>query len=210
MQVGALGPYEQSLLTASPLCLHDTGGRVTSLDVARYLGAVDDADRSVLARCVGPTLDVGCGPGRFVAALTERGVVALGVDIAETAITLTRDRGLRAVLRSVFAPIPAEGHWRTVLLMDGNIGIGGDPALLLARVHALLAPGGQVLIETHADPDADEMLTVRFSQHGEVIGPSFPWAYVGVGPLLGYARELGYGAPEVWSAAGRTYVSLPR
>lgn len=210
MQVGALGPYEESLLTARPLSLRDAEGRITSLDVARYLAPVDDADLTVLARCVGPTLDVGCGPGRFVAALSERGVVALGVDIAETAITLTRCRGLRAVLRSVFAPIPGEGHWRTVLLMDGNIGIGGDPSLLLARVHALLAVDGRVLIESHADPDADEMLSVRFSQHGEVVGPCFPWAHVGLNPLLAYAGELGYGRPEVWSTAGRTYVSLPR
>jgi hypothetical protein len=32
------------------------------------------------------------------------------------------------------------------VLLDGNIGIGGDPVLLLCRVRDLLAPHGKVLI----------------------------------------------------------------
>ena len=38
-----------------------------------------------------------------------------------------------ALVRSVFETLPGEGRWDTVLLMDGNIGIGGDPAALLGR-----------------------------------------------------------------------------
>jgi 2-polyprenyl-3-methyl-5-hydroxy-6-metoxy-1,4-benzoquinol methylase len=48
-------------------------------------------------RCHGPTLDVGCGPGRLTAALTERGVDALGIDISLEAVRQTRDRGAPAV-----------------------------------------------------------------------------------------------------------------
>lgn len=210
MQLGALGPYEESLLATRPLWLQDADGRSTSLDVARYLGPVDDGDQTVLDRCAGPALDVGCGPGRFVAALAEKGVLALGVDIAEAAVAMTRNRGLRTILGCVFAPIPAEGRWQTALLMDGNIGIGGDPARLLARVRALLAPEGRLLIEAHPEAEADEMLTVRFSQHGEVVGPTFPWANVGVVPLLGYARDLGYGDSKIWTSSGRTFVSFAR
>jgi SAM-dependent methyltransferase len=210
MQAGALRPYEHSLRTAGPLGLCAEDGRVISLDVERWLAPVNDADTSVLARCAGPTLDVGCGPGRFVAALAERGIAAMGLDIAETAVTLNRRRGLPAVLRSVFAPIPGEARWPTVLLMDGNIGIGGDPPRLLGRVRELLAPTGRLLVETHPDPRADEQLTVRFSQHGAPVGPTFGWAHVGLLPLLRYSHPLGYGVPDVWTADGRTFASLPR
>ena len=107
---------------------------IVELDVARWLAAADDADDTVLDRCTGPVLDVGCGPGRFVSSLDARGVAALGVDIAETAVALTRGQGMPALLRDVFHDLPGEGRWPTVLLMDGNIGIGGDPARLLARI----------------------------------------------------------------------------
>jgi SAM-dependent methyltransferase len=210
MQAGALRPYERSLQTSGPLGLCAADGRVISLDVARWLAPVDSIDETVLERCTGPVLDVGCGPGRFVHALAERGTAAMGLDIAETAVELTRRRGLPAVLRSVFAPIPGEGRWPTVLLMDGNIGIGGDPARLLGRIHTLLAPMGRLIVETHPDAHADEQLAVRFSQQGESIGPAFAWAHVGLLSLLRYAHALGYGVPEVWTVDERTFASLPR
>jgi SAM-dependent methyltransferase len=210
MQAGALQPYEWALMTADGLGLHTDDGRVLTLDVKRWLAPADDADRTVLERCSSPTLDIGCGPGRFVAALNARGIATLGLDIAETAIALTRHRGFPAVLRSVFAQVPGEGRWPTVLLMDGNIGIGGDPGRLLHRVYQLLAPRGRVLAEAHEDPGADERLVVRFTQHGRPSGPRFEWALVGQDALCAGAGEAGYGVDEVWSAGGRTFASLVR
>ena len=88
----------------------------------------------MLARCEAPVLDVGCGPGRLVGALNARGVPALGIDISARAVEQARGRGAMALRRAVEQPVPAEGRWGTVLLADGNIGIGGDPAALLRPV----------------------------------------------------------------------------
>jgi SAM-dependent methyltransferase len=210
MQPGALAPYEHSLLTQSPLSLCAADGRLIALDVQRWLDPVDDVDATVLDRCNGATLDVGCGPGRFVAGLADRGIPGLGVDIAKAAITLTRRRGVRALHATIFGPMPDEGRWSAVLLMDGNIGIGGDPHRLLGRVRTLLAPQGRLIVETHPDPHADEVLPMRLHQNGETLGPTFGWAQVGLLPLQRYACAHGYGAPEVWSAGGRTFAALPR
>ncbi|MDP9117973.1 MAG: class I SAM-dependent methyltransferase [Actinomycetota bacterium] len=210
MQIGALRPYEQALHTTGDLGLCTDDGRLLVLDVGRWLAPADGIDAMVLDRCTGPTLDVGCGPGRFVAALSERGIASMGLDIAETAVSLTRRRGLPAVLRSVFAPVPGEGRWPTVLLMDGNIGIGGDPDRLLRRIHRLLAPRGQLLVETHPDRNADEILSVRFSEHGRATGPSFGWAHVGLDSLRRLASETGYGVRDCWSAGGRSFAALDR
>lgn len=208
MQTGALAPYEQALRTAGPLGLRTADGRLIALDVARWLEPCDTADKTVLDRCAGPVLDVGCGPGRFVCALNARGVATLGVDIAETAVALTRGQGFPVLLRNVFHDLPGEGRWPTVLLMDGNIGIGGDPVRLLARVRSLLAPGGRLLVETHADADADDLLEVRFTARGVAVGPPFDWANVGATPLLTYAARAGYQLAERWSRGGRAFAAL--
>lgn len=208
MEAGALAPYEQALRTAGPLGLYIEDGRLIELDVGRWLGGADDADRTVLDRCLGPVLDVGCGPGRFVSAASERGIAALGVDIAETAVALTRGQGFPALLRSVFTELPGEGRWSTVLLIDGNIGIGGDPLRLLTRIDGLLGPGGKLIVETDSDPYANELFEVRFSEHGMPVGAVFDWAEVGRHALERYARSVGYTLGECWVHSGRTFLTL--
>ena len=55
--------------------------------------------------------------------------------------------GALALQRDVFGYLPGTGRWATVLLADGNIGIGGDPVALLRRAQNLLRPGGAVVTE---------------------------------------------------------------
>ena len=181
-----------------------------ALDVGRWLAPPDAVDESVLDRCRGPVLDVGCGPGRFVSALAFRGVASLGVDISETAVALARGQGFPALLRSVFGALPGEGRWPTVLLMDGNIGIGGDPRRLLERIRRLLQPQGEVVVEVTAPDDADAVLDVSFTEGGRPVGPSFAWAAVGRRALTRYAEQAGYRIGEAWSTGGRSFVVLAR
>lgn len=208
MESGALAPYERALSTSGPLGLLVDDGRLIELDVARWLGGVDVADGTVLDRCRGPVLDVGCGPGRFVSAASGRGIAALGVDIAETAVALTRGQGFPALLRSVFADLPGEGRWTTVLLIDGNIGIGGDPLRLLTRIRTLLGATGTLIVEADADPDADELFEVRFSERGLPVGPVFDWAEVGRHALERYARSVGFELEDCWQSCGREFFAL--
>ena len=119
----------------------------TVLPVAVWRTAADRVDRAVLAHCAGPTLDVGCGPGRMTEQLTRSGRPALGIDLVPEAVAQTRERGAAALVRDVFEPVPGEGRWSSVLLADGNVGIGGDPRRLLARAASLLAPGGRVVAD---------------------------------------------------------------
>ncbi len=210
MHAGVLAAYERSLLSAEPLHLVTDDGREIRMDTSRWLAPIDDADRTVIERCRPPVLDVGCGPGRFVLALAERGMAALGVDIAMAAVSLTRRRGGPALQRSVFDRTPGEGRWPTVLLMDDNLGIGGDPAALLARIRTLLTGAGRVLVETHASADVDARPTVRLRRGGELVEPAFPWAEVGVDALHRYAKDTGYVVGEVWSVGGRSFALLTR
>src|SRR5690348_14103287 len=123
------------------------GSGAVQLPVEAWTRPADRAARALLAHCDGPTLDVGCGPGRMAEHLTRSGRASLGIDLVPEAVFQARARGVAALLRDVYDPLPGEGRWSTVLLADGNVGIGGDPRRLFARVADLLAPGGRVVVD---------------------------------------------------------------
>lgn len=151
-------PYATALRAGhGPLFLHRADGWLLPLDVERWCAGPDDADRTVLAACRGATLDIGCGPGRMVTALAEGSRPALGIDVSTEAVRRTRAAGGAALLRSVFEPLPQEGHWRTALLIDGNIGIGGDPGALLSRVRQLVHSHGTLIVEAAPVGLADDL-----------------------------------------------------
>lgn len=203
-------PYARALLAGrGPLFLRRPDGWLLPLEVERWCADADTADAGVLARCRGPVLDIGCGPGRLVAALAERGHRALGVDVSPAAVNSTVRRGGTALCRSVFEPLPGEGRWTTALLIDGNIGIGGDPAALLRRTAGLLAPGGRLIAEA-APVDVDERCEVRLYDGRGGLGTAFPWARVGPEALLRHAGSAGWRIGHAWSAAGRHFAELVR
>ncbi len=184
-------------------------GRAHSLPLARWLGPVDDGDRAVLAQAAPPVLDIGCGPGRHLAALAAAGHDGLGLDLSPVAVELARARGAEAILRSVFADVPRAGTWRTALLLDGNIGIGGAPAALLARARALVAAGGAVLVET-GPPDAPtRRIRVRLETPGAV-SPWFGWATVGARGIAPLARAAGLRPCGTFAAGERWFARLER
>jgi SAM-dependent methyltransferase len=207
----ASDPYATALRTGrGPLYLRRSDGWLLPLEVERWCAGADDVDRDVLDRCEGAVLDVGCGPGRLVAELAARGRTVLGVDVSEAAVTRTNTLGGQALRRSVFEPLPGEGRWGTVLLMDGNIGIGGDPAALLCRMGQLLAPAGLLIAET-APLDIDERAHVQVVDvaHGQApMGEPFPWARIGTPALLRLAGRAGWRAVAQWAAGERRFAAL--
>ncbi|MFJ6614467.1 class I SAM-dependent methyltransferase [Streptomyces sp. NPDC091289] len=214
-------PYANALRTGrGPLFLRRSDGWLLPLDVERWCSDAGSADLSALHRCEGPVLDIGCGPGRLVAELASLGHRALGIDVSEAAVARTRGLGGAALLRSVFDPLPGEGRWGTLLLLDGNIGIGGDPAALLERAADLLGAGGLLIAET-APVDVDERVRVRLDDGrggpdgrtapaADGAAEPFPWARIGTPALLRHARAGGWRTADQWGAEGRTFVSLRR
>lgn len=187
------GAVSEALAGERAWLRHADGSR-DELPVNRWLGTSATAsdsefDRRVAGKCFGPTVDLGCGPGRLVHRLSANGIAALGVDHSDQAVAMTRAQGGAAIRRSMFDRLPGEGRWRHVLLLDGNIGIGGDPARVTKRAAELIAPGGSIIIELDSDVDGLRRGAARVetrTSHGEW----FPWARVGIG----YASTLAHSA----------------
>lgn len=204
----ALDVYARALdQPGRPLVLRSWDGARRAAALRRWLGPVTAVDERVLARAAGPVLDVGCGPGRHVHALARRGVMALGVDVSPAAVRLARKRGVRVLEQSIFASLPGAGTWRSALLLDGNVGIGARPVLLLSRIASLLAPDGELLVEL--DPPGAGLERVRLRlEHGEQQSAWFDWALVGFESIGEPARAAGLAVVERWRDGSRWFARL--
>lgn len=106
---------------------------------------------AILARQPERVLDLGCGEGWLLRALTSRGIEAIGVDGDGSLVEAARAAGSTAVYQASYAE-----------LADAKVEVGHDYPLicanfallhqdiipLLAAMQALLAPGGALLIQT--------------------------------------------------------------
>ena len=163
------------------------------------------SDSSTASR---PRLDVGCGPGRHLHALAARGVFALGVDLSPVAVELAVGGGGRAIVGDIFDKLPGGGTWRSALLLDGNIGIGGSPVRLLARIGALLRGSGELLVEL--EPPAGRRARHRPGSKATGRSAWFPWARVAAPEIAPIARAGGFIASDAWPLSGRWFARLHR
>ncbi|MFJ6166958.1 class I SAM-dependent methyltransferase [Micromonospora orduensis] len=192
--------------------LVDGDGVRRPLPVARWHGDAEPAVAALVGRCAGPTLDLGCGPGRLTVELTRAGRTAVGVDVSATAVRLTRARGAVALRRDLFDPLPGEGRWAHAVLIDGNIGIGGDPVALLRRCRDLLAAGGTVLVELEPPGAGLWRGQARVAAaHGPgqlLLGPAFRWARLDVRAVHPVADAAGLAVRQVFRWGRRWFGEL--
>ncbi len=211
--VDALAVYEDALRLGAPEGaggLHAVGedGSRRQLPLARWLGTPDAAEEAVLARAVGPVLDVGCGVGRHVVALRRRGLRATGVEVSPIAAAIARERGAEVIVGSIFER-PTTSDWQTALLLDGNIGIGGDAGRLLRRTATLLAPAGRILVELEPPAGAPRARRVRL-EGDRVVSHWMPWHFVAIEEIDGLAASARLAVHERWQAGDRWFAQLRR
>lgn len=203
--------YERALM-GERCFIRDADGHRVELPVERWLGnhmgdrPFDDA---VLAMCDGSTIELACGPARLIARLSQGGIPALGVDRSPRAVQLAQTRGAPVLCADVFGALPGVGHWRTVLLIDGAVGLGADPERILRRSRNLLVNGGHCVVEFDARHSGTTSTQVRL-EIGEEAGPWFPWSTVGVDCAEELAESSGMRLKDVEVIDDRAVTSMAR
>ncbi|MCO6010731.1 methyltransferase domain-containing protein [Actinoallomurus purpureus] len=124
---------------------------IRTLDIADALpGAADLRARSYELLRPAPdarVADVGCGAGRAVAEMTERGARVTGVDVSERMLAVARRRWPGADVRVADAcHLPFDDGELTGYRADKVYHELQDPARAAAEARRVLAPGGRVVL----------------------------------------------------------------
>jgi len=197
-------------------------GLVDEDDMEGYFKGYDDwfePEKKALQRVHGRVLDVGCGPGRHLLWLQERGFTVTGIDVSPTAVEVARLRGARDCrvmdVRNLSFP---PSSFDTIIMMGNNFGIAGgmEPTKRMLRsLHRITTEDG-LIISTSRDPlDTDNprhlayheqnrrrgcppgLVTIRLEFRGK-IGPWFDLLLATPEEMAEMAEASGWRMDEVY------------
>ena len=136
-----------------------------------------DARRRMLLAEARPgerVLDLGCGAGRFVAALAAAGAEPVGVEVAAAALERARAVAPGADLRRLAddGSIPLEHGAVDLVWCSEVLEHVADVAGLLAEVRRVLRPGGRLLatVPYHGRVQGAAIALTRFEAHFDPLG----------------------------------------
>ncbi len=149
-------------------------------------------------------LDLGCGAGRFVAALRDAGAEPVGVEIAGAALERARAVAPGADLRLLEpdGSIPLEHGSVDLVWCSEVLEHVADGAHLLQEARRVLRPGGRVLVTVpyHGRVKAVAIALARFDAHFDPQGQHLRFfTRATLGEALSAA---GFEAPDVSTAGG--------
>jgi SAM-dependent methyltransferase len=111
----------------------------------------------------GPVLDAGCGTGENALHVAGLGLKVLGVDVAETAVTLAREKAAARGLDAAFAVADA--------LHLERLGRTFETVLDCGLLHTFDADERRAYVTSLESVTAGALVVLCFSDDGDVLGP---------------------------------------
>lgn len=175
----------------------------------RTLEDMPAQEQEALRLCRGRVLDVGAGSGCHSLELINRGLDVVAIDISTLSVDVMRQRGIDARVVDFFDRTFDE-KFDTILMAMNGIGIVGKIERLpefFMRLKQILAPGGQVLLDSSdiryvfENEDGSFDINLAGAYYGEIDyrmqyrgikGEPFDWLYIDFDTLSMYANEHGF------------------
>ena len=108
-------------------------------------------EREALTRARGRVLDCGAGVGSMTLLLQKQGMEVTALEVIPEAVEIMGERGVKRVVLGRLEDQPADHAFDTLLLLMNGTALAGTLARLpffLKTLDGLLAPGGQVLLDS--------------------------------------------------------------
>ena len=175
----------------------------------RTIDGMPPQEQEALRLCCGRVLDVGAGSGCHSLELMNRGMEVVAIDISTLSVDVMRQRGIDARVADFFDKT-FDDKFDTILMAMNGIGIVGKIERLpefFMRLKQILAPGGQVLLDSSDiryvfenedgsfDIDSDSgyygEIDYRMQYRG-IRGEAFDWLYIDFETLSMYAEQYGF------------------
>ena len=175
----------------------------------RTLDDMPTQEQEALRLCRGRVLDVGAGSGCHSLELQGRGMEVVAIDISQLSVDVMKQRGIDARVVNFFDKTFDE-KFDTILMAMNGIGIVGRIERLpefFMRLKQILAPGGQVLLDSSdiryvfenedgsldIDPDSGYYGEIDYRmQYRGIKGEPFDWLYIDFETLSMYAEQYGF------------------
>lgn len=192
----------------------------------RTLDEMPDIEQRALQMATGRTLDVGAGAGCHSLVLQQRGMTDVkAIDISPLSCEAMRRRGVADVQCINLYDKRLLGPFDTILMLMNGTGIVGKLKCMpdfLARIRELLAPGGQLLVDSsdlrylYENEDGTYDIDPMGPYYGEVDyqmiyrkvkGESFDWLYVDYATLELLATTNGFRCERVCEGEHYDYLA---
>jgi SAM-dependent methyltransferase len=215
------GEHDAEIIVHSPVMEDDV---IPVHYLFRKWNELPALEKRALEACKGHILDAGAGSGCHSLILQERGADVTALDISEGAITLMQQQGVKKVVQDDLFEHTG-GPYDTVLMLMNGIGIVGDLAGLddfLLKARRLLAPGGQILLESSdilylfAEEDGSVYIDLNAAYYGQmeyqmeykgVKSDPFGWLYIDFALLSDHAATAGYACELVYEEEDGHYLA---
>jgi cyclopropane fatty-acyl-phospholipid synthase-like methyltransferase len=132
-------------------------------------------ERQAINLAKGRVLDIGCGAGRFLLHLQQKGFNVTGIDNSRGAVKVCKLRGVKNVQ---LRPIEEIGKFKpasfdTIIMMGNNFGLFGGfkkAKRLLKQLHAITSAEGQIIAEAVDPYRTKESLHLAYQRRNRAQG----------------------------------------
>ncbi|HZI58110.1 MAG TPA: class I SAM-dependent methyltransferase [Verrucomicrobiae bacterium] len=170
LKTGGLGVFE--------IAEREDGFIAASNWPSRYFAehsAWSKRERQAMRAVKGRVLDIGCGAGRFLLHLQQKGLEATGIDRSRGAVKVCKLRGVKRVM---LRPIEEVGKFKpasfdTVIMMGNNFGLfaGFKKARrLLSQLYEITSAEGQIIAEAVDPYQTNEKLHLAYQRNNRARG----------------------------------------